>query len=165
MAGGTPDWRGDRQVLVVGVHPKLAIRALRDGRGLAVVAVVGVGADDQPHELEAQPGLVECQLQLAQGTRFVQAGVHQHNAVARGDGVGVAVRNAGPGQRQAQAPQAGQHTVGPGELPFPCRHGSIRTPGLRMPAGSTAFLAAPSAAAKRSGRWRSYHCRWSRPTA
>ena len=45
------------------------------------------------------------------------------------------------------------------------RHGSIRTPGLRMPAGSTAALAARRAAAKGSGRWRSYQGRWSRPTA
>ena len=39
------------------------------------------------------------------------------------------------------------------------------TPGLRMPAGSSVRLAAPSAAAKTSGRWRSYQGRWSRPTA
>ena len=67
-----------------------------------------MGADDQPHVLEPQPGLVERQLELAQRAGLVQAGVHQHHAVARGDRVGVAVRNAGPGQRQAQAPQPGQ---------------------------------------------------------
>ena len=46
-------------------------------------------------------------------------------------------------------------------------HGSEcrRTPGLRSPRGSTAALAARSAAANGSGRWRSYHGRWSRPTA
>ena len=42
---------------------------------------------------------------------------------------------------------------------------STSTPGLSMPAGSTAALAARSAAANGSGRWRSYHGRWSRPTA
>src|SRR5680860_556558 len=42
--------------------------------------------------------------------------------------------------------------------------GSMRTPGLRMPAGSRVALAARSASANRSGRWRSYHRRWSRPT-
>ena len=41
----------------------------------------------------------------------------------------------------------------------------IRTPGLRMPAGSSAVFAAASAAANGSGRCRSYHGRWSRPTA
>src|SRR5205823_9820261 len=44
-------------------------------------------------------------------------------------------------------------------------HGSISTPGLSSPAGSTAALAARSASANGSGRWRSYHGRWSRPTA
>src|SRR5439155_5238991 len=45
------------------------------------------------------------------------------------------------------------------------RSGSISAPGFMMPAGSTAALAARSARAKGSGRWRSYHGRWSRPTA
>ena len=44
-------------------------------------------------------------------------------------------------------------------------YGSMRTPGLRTPAGSTAALAPRSAAANGSGRWRSYQGRWSRPTA
>src|SRR6266849_1079345 len=43
--------------------------------------------------------------------------------------------------------------------------GSMRTPGLSTPAGSSADLAAASAAAKPAGRSRSYHGRWSRPTA
>ncbi len=42
---------------------------------------------------------------------------------------------------------------------------STSTPGLRIPAGSTAALAACSASANGSGRWRSYQGRWSRPTA
>ena len=45
------------------------------------------------------------------------------------------------------------------------RQGSRRTPGLRMPAGSSSALAARRAAAKGAGRWRSYQGRWSRPTA
>src|SRR5688572_16946099 len=45
------------------------------------------------------------------------------------------------------------------------RYGSIRTPGFRMAAGSTAAFAARRAAANGSGRWRSYQGRWSRPTA
>ena len=44
-------------------------------------------------------------------------------------------------------------------------HGSSSTPGLRMPAGSSADLAARKAAANGSGRCRSYQGRWSRPTA
>src|SRR6185312_5634256 len=42
---------------------------------------------------------------------------------------------------------------------------SSRTPGFITPAGSSACLAPRSAAAKGSGRWRSYQGRWSRPTA
>src|SRR5262249_11570587 len=44
-------------------------------------------------------------------------------------------------------------------------HGSISTPGLSRPVGSSASLAARSAAANGSGRCRSYQGRWSRPTA
>src|SRR5262249_33698016 len=44
-------------------------------------------------------------------------------------------------------------------------HGSKSTPGLSTPLGSTAALAARSAAPNGSGRWASYHGRWSRPTA
>ncbi len=39
------------------------------------------------------------------------------------------------------------------------RHGSISTPGLSRPCGSSAFFAARSAAANSGGRWRSYHGR------
>ena len=44
-------------------------------------------------------------------------------------------------------------------------YGSISTPGLSNPSGSKVALAALSAAANNGGRWRSYHGRWSRPTA
>lgn len=37
--------------------------------------------------------------------------------------------------------------------------GSISTPGLSSPCGSSAFLAARNAAANSGGRWRSYHGR------
>lgn len=51
----------------------------------------------------------------------------------------------------------------PWQRPTPDRkagpYGSIRTPGLRRPWGSSAFFAARSASAKRGGRWRSYHGR------
>src|ERR671918_602568 len=39
------------------------------------------------------------------------------------------------------------------------RHGSMRTPGLRRPCGSSAFFAARSASAKSGGRCLSYHGR------
>jgi len=42
--------------------------------------------------------------------------------------------------------------------------GSISTPELSIPCGSMIVLAALSAAAYNSGRWRSYQRRWSRPT-
>ena len=155
-----------RHVLVVRVHPELGAGALHDRRGLAVVVGVRVRADHEAHVLHAQAGLVERELELAHRAGLVEAGVHEHDAVARGYRVGVAVRDAGPGQRQAQPPESRQHPVGAGQLASPCaRHGSIRTPGFRMPAGSTADFAARSAAAKGSGRWRSYQGLWSRPTA
>ena len=56
----------------------------------------------------------------------------------------------------------GLHVLGGG---VDVGHQSKSTPGLRRPAGSSADLAARSAAANGSGRWRSYHGRWSRPTA
>ena len=147
------------------MHPELAARALDDGPGLAVVVGMGVRADQKLHVLEAQARLVEGPLELAQRAGLVQTRVHQHHPVAGGNGKGVHVRHAGPGQRQAQPPEPGQDAVGPRELPPAGGHGSMSTPGLRMAAGSTAALADRSACAKRSGRWRSYQGRWSRPTA
>ena len=46
-----------RHVLVVGVHPQLAARALDDRRRLPVVVGVGVRADEQAHVLDAQVDL------------------------------------------------------------------------------------------------------------
>jgi hypothetical protein len=42
---------------------------------------------------------------------------------------------------------------------------SISPPGLSKACGSIMALAALRAAANKGGRWRSYHRRWSRPTA
>src|SRR5437763_1568052 len=53
---------------------------------------------------------------------------------------------------------------GPARRPQP-RAGSISTPGFRIPCGSGSALAARRALANASGRWRSYHGLWSRPTA
>ena len=125
--------RRPRHVRVVGVHPQLAAGALDDRRGQAVVVRVGVGADQQPHVLEPQPGLVERALELAQRARLVQPGVDQHHAVDRGDRERVHVRHARPGQRQPQPPEPGQHAVGARQLALAGGHGSISTPGLRMP--------------------------------
>ena len=122
-------------------------------------------ADQQAHVLEAQPGLVERVLELAQRARLVQPGVHQHHAVARRDRERVHVRHPGPGQRQAQPPQAGQHSVGARELALAGAHGSDQHARVEDARGSTAALAARSASANGSGRWRSYQGRWSRPTA
>ena len=46
-----------------------------------------------------------------------------------------------------------------------CQILSARTPGFMIPAGSSARLAAASAAPKRAGRWARYQGMWSRPTA
>jgi len=55
--------------------------------------------------------------------------------------------------------------AGPGRCPRHAVAASNSTPGLRIPAGSRACLAARSASANGSGRCRSYPGRWSRPTA
>ena len=111
-----------RHVLVVRVHPELGAGALHDRRRLAVVIGVRVRADHQPHVLHAQARLVQRELELAHRTRLVEAGIHEHHAVAGGYRVGVAVRHPGPGQRQAQPPESGQHPVGAGQFASPC-HG------------------------------------------
>src|SRR5206468_1508707 len=63
--------------------------------------------------------------------------------------------------RDAQGDAGGMHAG----LGHHAGAGSIRTPGLSRPRGSTAAFAPRSAAANGSGRWRSYQGRWSRPTA
>jgi hypothetical protein len=67
---------------------------------------VRVRADDEPDVLEAQVGLVEGELELAQRPRLVKARVDEHDAVAGGDRIGVAVRNARPRQRKPKPPEA-----------------------------------------------------------
>ena len=127
-SGGTPLWRATSSrrssqragssprcghVLVVRVHPQLAPGALDDRRRQAVVVGVRVGADHQPHVLHAQarPGRARARAaRNAPGS--CEAGVDEHDAVAGGNRLGVHVRNAGPGQRQPQAPDAGQDPVG-----------------------------------------------------
>jgi hypothetical protein len=103
-------------VLVVGVHPQLAAGAVDDVARLPVVVGVRVRADDEPDVVEAQVHLAERALEVRERAGLVHAGVEQHDAVARGDRPGVAVRDAGPGQRQAQPPHAGDHALATSEL-------------------------------------------------
>ena len=117
--------RGARHVAVVRMHPQLATRPLDDRRRLAVVVDVRVGADEQPHVLEPQADLLERALEVGQRAGLVQTAVEQHDAVAGGDRPGVAVRDAGPRERQAQAPHAGQHALAAADL-APVRPGGHR---------------------------------------
>ena len=89
------------------VHPELAARRLDDRRGEAVVVGVGVGADEQPHVLEPEPGLGEGEVELAQPALAADPGVEEDDAAVGGDRPGVAVRDARPGQRQPQPPDPG----------------------------------------------------------
>ena len=100
-------------VRVVGVHPQLAAGALHDRRGLAVVVGVGVRADHQAHVLDAQPAHLHRPFQLRERAGLVHPRVEQHDPVAGRDRPGVAVGDAWPGQRQAQAKDAGQHAFAP----------------------------------------------------
>ena len=63
-----------------------------------------------------QAGLVERALEVRQRARLVHAGVDEHDPVARGERPGVAVRHARPGQRQPQAPDAGQDALAAADL-------------------------------------------------
>ena len=55
-------------------------------------------------------------LEVGQRAGLVHPRVHQHDAVARRERPGVAVRDAGPRERQAQAPDARQHALAAAEL-------------------------------------------------
>ena len=76
---------------------------------------VGVRADEQAHVLEAQSGLMQRSLELRRRAGLVEAGVDEHYSVAGGERVGVDVGTR-PGQRKAQAPEAGEDPVGASEL-------------------------------------------------
>jgi hypothetical protein len=97
--------RRPRHVAVVGVHPQLAPRSRDDRPGQSVVVRVRVGAHQQAHVLQPQPGLVERPLELAQPAGLVQAGVHEHHSVARGDRERVHMWHSRPGQREPQSPE------------------------------------------------------------
>jgi hypothetical protein len=93
-------------VRVVAVHPDLAARARGDRRRLAAVVDVRVGAHDQPHVLELEVRLVERPLEVGERAGLVHPRVEQHDARAGSQRPGVAVRDAGPRERQPQAPDA-----------------------------------------------------------
>ena len=105
-----------RHELVVGVHPQLAAHLLDDRGRLAAVIGVRVGADDQACVLEAQVAHGERAFEVRERARLLHAGVEQDEAVACRDRPGVAVRDAGPGQRQAQPEDAREHALAPAEL-------------------------------------------------
>ena len=66
--------------------------------------------------LEPQVDLTHRALELGRASRARVAGVDQHDPRAGGDRPRVAVRDAGPRQRQPQPPQSGQHALAPSEL-------------------------------------------------
>ena len=213
---------------------------LDDRAGQPVVVRVGVGADQQAHVLEPQPGLIEG-VARAGASRPARTGRcppaprrcrprsrtrSRAAPPARAAGAAAARARAARGRRaparaaasrrscrRTRWPWVGHHPSEPcpprrssdppdlderaaprrarrrraacassgwaiaarplpraarSSWPRPCsgaRTGSTSTPGLRIPAGSSAALAARSASANGSGRWRSYQGRWSRPTA
>ena len=93
-------------VLVVGVHPQLAAGALDDRRGLSVVVGVGVRADHQAPCSSRRSHIASARSRLRERVGLVHAGVEQHEPVARRHRPGVAMGDARPGQRQAQAKDA-----------------------------------------------------------
>ena len=125
-----------------------------------------MGAHQQPHVLEAQAAWSSASSSCAERAGLVHAGVHQHHAAARGDRVGVHVRHARPGQRQAQAPQPGQHAVGAGQLVASARSRVDQHAGVEDARG-VELRAWPRAAPRRTapGAGGRTTGRWSRPTA
>ena len=90
--------------------------AVDDRRREAVVVGVRVGADDEAHVLEPEADLGERELELALAVLGRHPGVEEDDPVAGADRERVHVRHPGPGKRQAQAPNAGQHALAPAEL-------------------------------------------------
>src|SRR5438128_185084 len=102
-------------------------------------------------------------------------GPHEHRGVELVDLPAAELLAGGARLRLATRREGHVHPAGEAVLEVPLRlavaeqdqvgHGSMSTPGFRMPRGSSAAFAAPRAAAKPAGRSRSYQGRWSRPTA
>jgi len=103
-------------VAVVRVHPQLAAGALHDRCRLTVVIRVGVRADEQAHVLEAEVAHRERPVRAAPATPAGACRYRTARCRPRSDGPGVAVRNPRPGQRQAQAKDAREHTFTPPQL-------------------------------------------------
>ena len=95
-----------------GMHPELAAGPLDDRRGEPVVVGVRVGADQQAHVLEPEAGLGEGDVEAAQAPLVADPGVEEDDAAVGGDRPDVAVRDAGPEQGQAQAPDPRQDLLG-----------------------------------------------------
>jgi len=91
------------------VHPELAAGRLDDRRRQPIVVGMGMGADEQPYVLDSEADLSEREVELAHAALAADAGVEEDDAAVGGDCPDVAVRHAGPGQRQPQPPDAGQH--------------------------------------------------------
>ena len=122
--------------------------ALDDRRRLAAVVGVRVGADEQRDVLAgAACTSSSARSRLRHRARLVHAGVEQHEPVAGGDRPRVAVGNARPGQRQAQADRRPEAPARPGRAracvcasghaaetrlrPFERRKGGVRWPSGR----------------------------------
>jgi hypothetical protein len=113
---------------VAAVHPDLAAGLLGDRRRLAAMVDVRVGADDQADVLDPQPRLVERALEVHHRAGLVHPRVDQDDAVGGRQRPGVAVRDAGPRERQAEAPDAGHDALAATDLPAPSglAHGAGR---------------------------------------
>ena len=91
---------------------------------------VGVGADDQPHVGDREPGLGQGQLEPLQPSLAADPGVEEDEALAGGDREGVAVRHPGPGKRAGAAARrpAGSGRCGASRAPLGIG-GCSQTPG------------------------------------
>jgi hypothetical protein len=89
---------------------------------------MGVRADDQPHVLDAQAGLVERALQVRHRAGLVHPGVDEHDAGAGSERPRVAVRHTRPRQRETQPPHPGDDLLAASDLPAPSgfAHGAGR---------------------------------------
>ena len=103
------------------VDPELAAGAVDDRPREPVVVGVSVRTDDEPHVLEPEADLGEGELELALPVVCGHPGIEEDDPVAGADRERVHVRHPGPGQRQAQPPDARQHPLAAAELALASR--------------------------------------------
>jgi hypothetical protein len=137
--------RGVRHVLVSRMHPEFAAGCPHDVGREPVVVRMRMGADEELHVGETPAGLVQSPLELLACTGLVYACVHEQDAFAGLNRERVDVRDARPGKREPETPEAWHYPVGPPALPSAAdlahtgRSWRMIPASLRFPTGSEGY--------------------------